>query len=789
MSRPENGSDSTGEAAHAVGAGPNRGLPASIREAHGPAAGWGAAKSVGLTLVKEGTAIAGTQAVFTMNHAGVGFDCPGCAWPDDNRGLHMDVCENGIKHAAWEMTAKRADRDFFAEHTVAELSRWSDFALEDAGRLTEPLSYDADSDTYRPITWDDAFALIGSTLRGLEDPDQAAFYTSGRLSNEGSFLYQWFAREFGTNNLPDCSNMCHEASGRALFASIGTRKGTVTIDDWRAADAVFLLGSNAASNAPRMLTALAEAGRRGAQIVHVNPLIEAASKGTIIPHDLLDMALLRSTPTSTLDVQVRIGGDCAFMRGVAKALFEIAKSDPDAIDRTFIDQYTTGFEAYRKACVDTSWDEIERQSGVSVATIRRAAAIYRGANATIASWCLGISQQEHAVDAIREIMNVLLLRGNIGRPGAGPCPIRGHSNVQGNRTCGIDHHPSAARLDRIARACGIDAPRKPGLGTVDTIEAMHRGDVRVFVGMGGNFAAATPDLAYVHDALRRCDLTVQVSTKLNRSHLVHGRRALILPCLGRTELDLRGDGPQSISVEDSMSMVHLSAGRREPASRSLRSEIAIIAGGARATLLDSKTPWDAYADNYDLIRDVMADGLEGFENFNERVRAPLGFRLAQPARERVFVTATGRANFSFAALPDTLPAAGRLMLATVRSHDQWNTTVYSDDDRYRGITNLRTLLFMNHDDMRARGLATFDLIDVESIAKDGSRRRVRGFQAVEYNVPAGCAVGYMPELNVLCPIGDFSPQSDQPMMKQVVVEVERARPADAGDRNGDYEST
>jgi molybdopterin-dependent oxidoreductase alpha subunit len=756
----------------ATGCGPNASGQFSQKDYHHPAAAWGATKSVALTLLRQGEIVDGVRAVFRMNHENGGFDCPGCAWPDDRKGLRMDICENGIKHVTWEMTRKRVTREFFAAHTVSELMGWSDFALENEGRLTEPMAYNAATDRYEPITWTDAFALIGRKLRELPSPHQASFYTSGRLSNEATFLYQLFAREFGTNNLPDCSNMCHEASGRAMTAALGTGKGTVDLIDWQKADAIFVMGVNAATNAPRMLTALADGVKeRGLKIVHINPLIEVAATRAITPHEILDMMLFRATPTSTLNLQPRIAGDFALMRGIAKHLLEAARTDPHVIDAVFLEHHTTGFDAYRAVCEAVSWAELERQSGVPTDKIRAAGEIYLHARSCIISWCLGVSQQEYAVDTIREIVNVLLLRGNIGREGAGPCPIRGHSNVQGNRTCGIDHRPPEAWLARMDAACGITSPRAHGLDTVRTIEAMHRGDVKVFLGMGGNFAMATPDRAYTFEALRRCELTAHVTTKLNRSHLVHGREALILPCLGRTEKDIQRSGPQQITVEDSMSMVHLSVGMKEPASPSLLSESAILAGIARATLPNSRTPWEEYVADYDRIRDKMAEAIAGFEDFNRRVRQPLGFRLRQPARELVFLTGTGRASLSAAALPDVVPPPGRLLLATMRSHDQFNTTIYSDDDRYRGVKNLRTLLFMNEDDMRVRGLDQFSLIDITSFAKDGSTRSVRGYRAVRYNIPRGCAAGYMPELNVLCPIGDYSAQSDQPLMKQLIVEV------------------
>ncbi|WP_435172287.1 FdhF/YdeP family oxidoreductase [Actinacidiphila sp. bgisy145] len=757
------------------------GRPAFRRYRH-PAAGWGAAASVGRALARQGELLDGPRAIMKMNHENGGFDCPGCAWPDDTKGLHLDICENGIKHVTWEMTRKRVDRDFFAAHSVTELSGWSDFALEDQGRLTEPMVYDAASDHYVPITWADAFALFGRTVRALDDPNRAAYYTSGRLGNEATFLYQLMARELGTNNLPDCSNMCHEASGRALTAALGTGKGTVDLGDWEATDALFVLGVNAASNAPRMLTALAAAYRRGAQIVHVNPLVEAAATRTIVPHEFTDMALAKSTPTGTLDLQVRIGGDMALLRGMSKAVFELAAVDPKALDAEFVERHTSGFAEYRALCERTPWPRIEEQSGLTRADIRAAAQVYRDADRSIFSWCLGITQHEHGVDTVREIVNLLLLRGNLGREGAGPSPVRGHSNVQGNRTCGIDHRPGAAFLDRLAAVCGIDPPRAPGLDTVRTLEAMHRGEVKVFVGMGGNFARAAPDTAYTFAGLRACDLTVQVSTKLNRSHLVHGRQALILPCLGRTEKDERPGGVQSTSVEDSMSMVHLSVGMKRPASPHLLSEPAIIAGLARAALPDSATAWEWYVEDYDRVRDTMAKVLDGFEDFNRRVRLPLGFRIRQPARELIFHTPSGRAEFSTAALPDVRPAPGTLSLGTMRSHDQWNTTIYSEDDRYRGVRNLRTLVFMNPEDMGERGLDPFDPVDITSTAGDGSTRTLEGYLAIPYGIPRGCAAGYMPEMNVLCAIGDRSTQSDQPIMKHLKVTVTRRAAAGGGEQ-------
>lgn len=741
-----------------------------------PAAGWGAALSVGNVLIKNRRPVAGTTGMLRMNQEGKGFDCPGCAWPDDRHGLKLDLCENGVKHTTWEMTPKRVDAAFFAKHTVAELSSWTDYELEEVGRLTEPMVYDEASDKYVPISWDDAFRLVGDELRGLDSPHQASFYTSGRLSNEATFLYQWWVREYGTNNLPDCSNMCHEASGRALEAALGTGKGLCDLPDWDHADLFLIMGVNAASNAPRMLTSLGEASKRGAQIIHINPMIEAASRDTIVPHDFLDMALFRATKIGDMDVQVRIGGDMAVLRSIAKVAFERAETDPTVIDRDFVEQHTEGFEAYREAVARTSWDQLVRGSGVSEEQLRDLADRYLRAERAIISWCLGVTQHENSVDAIREIVNVLLLRGHIGKLGAGPSPVRGHSNVQGNRTCGIDNRPEEAWLARFDSVAGIVSPREHGLDTVDTIKGLLDGTVKVFVALGGNFVLAVPDTEVAFRALRNAELTVQVSTKLNRSHLVHGRKALILPCFGRTEQDHGVNGNQSVTAEDAMSYINLSQGKRKPASPHLRSEVGILAGMASATLPDSKTPWAWFAEDYDRIRDVMADALEGFEDFNLRARERLGFRIAQPARERVFRTKTGKAEFHAAPLGDIELPAGQFMLATQRSHDQWNTTIYSNDDRYRGVKNSRTILFMNPQDMAELGLEEFARIDIESFSRDARTRRVTDYQAVSYKIPRGNVIGYMPELNVLCGLEEQSSQSDQPLMKHVAVRVTKSAP-------------
>ncbi|HWG24428.1 FdhF/YdeP family oxidoreductase [Actinospica sp.] len=776
--RRGNGQSDLGRGAPGVaarGRGPNRKGDISQEDDKAPSAGWGAALSVTRVVAKTHEPVRGPLAVMKMNHENGGFDCPGCAWPDDRKGLHLDLCENGIKHVTWEMTPRRTGADFFAAHTVTELSDWTDYALEDQGRLTEPMVYDEATDKYVPVSWQDAFNLVGETLRGLESPNEAAFYTSGRLNNEATFLYQLWAREFGTNNLPDCSNMCHEASGRALQAALGTGKGTCDIHDWDAADLLIIMGVNAASNAPRMLTALATATRRGAQIVHVNPLIEAAARRTIVPHEFAAMATFHATSTGTMNVQVGVGGDLALLRGVAKAVLERAETDQSVLDAEFIERHTSGFEQYRELVRGTAWAELVRQSGVSEEQIRDLAERYMAADRTVISWCLGVTQQDHGVDTVREIVNLLMLRGNLGREGAGPAPVRGHSNVQGNRTCGIDHRPTPEFLDALDEVCGITAPREHGLDTVTTIKGMLAGRVKVFVSMGGNFVMAAPDTDAVTAGLRGTELTVQVSTKLNRSHLVHGRRALILPCIGRTEKDVQASGDQGVSVEDAMSEVHMSYGMRKAPSAEVKSECAIVAAMARATLPDSKTPWESYVEDYDRIRDTMARVLPGFEDFNRRVREPLGFRITQPARVREFHTDTGRAEFNSSELPDVTPPDGMFVLSTVRSHDQWNTTIYSDNDRYRGVKNLRTLLFMSREDMSELGLNEFDLIDITSHARDGSTRSVYGYRVIGYDIPRRSVAGYMPELNILCGLDDYSRQSDQPLMKHQLVTVVPSR--------------
>ncbi|GBG96767.1 FdhF/YdeP family oxidoreductase [Lactococcus termiticola] len=740
---------------------------------HHAAAGWGATMSVGKVVMRTMEPYRGTRAMLTMNHPCVGFDCPGCAWPNDPDGIMLDICENGIKHATTEMTSKRTTPEFFSKHTVAELSKWTDFDLENEGRLTDPMSYNPETDKYETISWDDAYKMIAEELNGLDNPNQAAFYTSGRLSNEATYVYQAFTRDYGTNNQPDCSNMCHEATGRALNASIATGVGTVDLRDWRQTDALFVVGANSASNTPRMLTELAHIKKHGGKLVHVNPLREAASTKTIVPHEFINMATFNATDISGLDLQVRLSGDMALFRGIAKCVFEAdAAGVEGAIDYDFIDKYSQAFQDYRKLVEETSWDYIMEQSGLTEEEIREAGQIYLDADKAIIAWCLGLAQQEFAVDAIREIMNVLLLRGNIGRPGAGPSPIRGHSNVQGNRTVGINHHPEESFLVALDKELGITSPRERGKGTVDTCIGMMTGDIKVFIGMGGNFTMAAPDTAFTAEGMSKCNLTVQVSTKLNRSHLTHGKKALILPCLARSEYDKQAAGKQMVSTEDSMSWIQLGAGKNRPASKNLRSEVAIICEMAMATLPNSPVNWQAFKDDYDVIRDSMSRVITGFENFNENVKQKRGFRRPQPARERRFLTPSGKAEFSLAPLQNVIPEAeGALSLQTMRSHDQWNTTIYTNNDRYRGVKNIREMIFMNKRDMKMRGLESGDLVDIKATAKDGSVREVKAFRVIGYDISRGCTAGYMPELNALIGVSDMSHQSEQPLMKSLHVHV------------------
>ncbi|WP_416311005.1 FdhF/YdeP family oxidoreductase [Pseudomonas sp. W03] len=755
----------------------------------GPAAGWGALISVTRFWLDSKQPFKNLRALLKTNQSG-GFDCPGCAWGDSPEDGRVKFCENGAKAVNWEATKRRVDAAFFARHSVSALREQSDYWLEYQGRLTEPMRYDPATDRYQPIAWDDAFALIAQHLNTLESPDQAEFYTSGRASNEAAFLYQLFVRAYGTNNFPDCSNMCHEASGVALGASVGVGKGTVTFDDFEHADAIFVFGQNPGTNHPRMLEPLREAVQRGAQVVAFNPLKERGLERFQHPQNALEMLTNGSEPLNTAFFRPALGGDMAAVRGIAKFLLQWereaqAKGEPAVFDHAFIAEHTQGVESYLATVDDTSWDHIVQQSGLSLDEIEQAAIMYRRAERVIVCWAMGITQHHHSVPTIQELVSLQLLRGNVGRPGAGLCPVRGHSNVQGDRTMGINDRPPAALLDAIERRFDFKVPREHGHNTVEAIEAMLKGEAKVFIGLGGNFAQATPDSPRTHRALERCALTVQISTKLNRSHLTVGGDALILPCLGRTDIDRQAEGPQAVTVEDSFSMIHASFGQLEPSSKLMRSEPAIIAGIAKATLGNHPVDWDALIAHYDRIRDLIADTIPGFADFNRRVAHPGGFHLGNAAADRRWNTASGKANFHDQPLPadlvhEKVRQSGQephLILQTLRSHDQYNTTIYGLDDRYRGVRGQREVVFANEADIRRLGFEPGEKVDMVSLWADGVERRVNGFTLLAYDIPSGQAAAYYPETNPLVPLESHGVGSYTPTSKFVAIRIEKARPS------------
>jgi molybdopterin-dependent oxidoreductase alpha subunit len=701
-----------------------------------------------------------------------GFDCPGCAWPEpDGERSHAEFCENGAKAVAEEATTKRVTPNFFREWSVAELSKQSDFWLGKQGRLTHPMLLRKESTHYEPVSWDEAFAFIANELNALASPDEAIFYTSGRASNEAAFLYQLFVRQFGTNNLPDCSNMCHESSGSALTETIGVGKGTVTLEDFNLAEAIFVIGQNPGTNHPRMLTALQKAKRQGCKIVHINPLPETGTTRFKHPQDILGM-LGKGTALADLFLQVRINGDVALLKGIMKEMLEEETRHPGSVfDQEFIRAQTDGFESFIEALRQMNWDDITRQSGIGREQIREAAAIMMRSERTICCWAMGLTQHKNAVANIQEIVNLLLLRGQIGKPGAGVCPVRGHSNVQGDRTMGIWERPTEAFLSSLSKEFSFEPPREHGLDTVEAIKAMHKGLGKIFFALGGNFLSATPDTEYTAQSLRRCRLTVHVSTKLNRAHLITGEQALILPCLGRTEVDVQATGEQFVSSENSMGVVQSSRGSLEPASRHLLSETAIVARLAAATLdARSNVEWLALAGNYDLIRDSISRTIPGFEDYNRRVRVPGGFYLPNLARERQFKTASGRAQFTVHELPRHELKPGQFLMMTMRSHDQFNTTIYGLDDRYRGVYNGRRVVFLNPQDVAEAGLGEGQLVDLISHFEDEERTAAR-FVVVPYSIPRRCAATYFPEANVLVPIRSVAEKSNTPASKSVVISL------------------
>lgn len=718
--------------------------------------------------------------LLTMNQVG-GIDCPGCAWPDPAPGHRHanEYCENGAKHINDEATTKRVTREFFAEHPVSELAQRSDKWLNQQGRLTEPMVKRPGSDHYEPIGWTEAFGLLADELRGLGSPDEAAFYTSGRVSNEAAFTLGLFARAFGTNNLPDCSNMCHESSGFALHETLGTGKGTVSLLDMEHADLIFVVGQNPGTNHPRQLSALEAAKRRGARIIAVNPLPEAGLRRFKNPQKPRGV-VGSGTEIADRFLQIRPGEDIVLFQALNKLLLEAEDAAPGTVlDRAFIDASTDGFEEFAAHVRAVELDVVAARTGLTRAEIQAVADDVLASDRVIVCWAMGLTQHRHAVPTIREIVNFLLLRGNVGRLGTGACPVRGHSNVQGDRTMGIWEQMPDAFLDALQAEFGFDPPRHHGLDAVGTIHGMLEDRVKVFVGVAGNFVRAAPDSEVTEQALRRCRLTAQVSTKLNRSHAVCGETALILPCRSRTERDVQDGGEQVVTVEDSMSEVHATRGRLEPASPLLLSEVAILSRLALATLRDRddlEIDWGAFEADYGVVRDHVSRVVPGFHDYNRRITEPGGFRLPNPVNEGHFPTETGTARFTVNdGAPPHVPE-GHLLLQTLRSHDQWNTVPYTDDDRYRGIHGDRRVVMVHADDLAALGLAQGDRVDLVGVVDDGRERRAADFRVVPYPTPRGSAAAYYPETNVLVPLDATAAISGQPASKSVVVRLEPTGP-------------
>ncbi|QEV17563.1 FdhF/YdeP family oxidoreductase [Streptomyces alboniger] len=699
-----------------------------------------------------------------------GFDCPGCAWPEPDHRHKAEFCENGAKAVAEEATLRRVTPDFFTAHPVADLSTRSGYWLGQQGRLTHPMYLAEGAERYEPVSWERAFDIVAEEIAALDSPDESVFYTSGRTSNEAAFLYQLFARELGTNNLPDCSNMCHESSGSALTETIGVGKGSVLLEDLYKSDLIIVAGQNPGTNHPRMLSALEKAKNNGARIITVNPLPEAGMERFKNPQT--PQGMVKGTALTDLFLQIRLGGDQALFRLLNKLILQTE----GAVDEEFVREHTHGYEEFAAAARAADWDDTLRATGLDRARIEEALRMVLASRRTVVCWAMGLTQHKHSVPTIREVVNFLLLRGNIGRPGAGVCPVRGHSNVQGDRTMGIFERPAPAFLDALEKEFGFAPPRHHGLDVVRAIRALRDGEAKVFFAMGGNFVAASPDTDVTEAAMRKARLTVHVSTKLNRSHTVTGARALILPTLGRTERDVQAGGEQFVTVEDSMGMVHASRGRLKPASDQLLSEPAIVCRLARRVLgTASHTPWEEFEKDYATIRDRIARVIPGFDDFNARVAHPGGFTLPHaPRDERRFPTTTGKANFT--AAPVEFPAVpeGRLLLQTLRSHDQYNTTIYGLDDRYRGIRNGRRVVLVNPADAQELGLADGTYADLVSEWQDGVERRAPGFRVVHYPTARGCAAAYYPETNVLVPLDATADTSNTPASKSVVVRLEQS---------------
>lgn len=749
----------------------------------GPAGGWGALKAVAEAIRGQMNERHDLIAMFEMNKP-QGFDCPGCAWPDPKHSASFDMCENGAKAMAWETTKKRTTPEFFTQHTVTELLAWDDYDLENEGRLTHPLKYNAQTDRYEEIAWDDAFQQVGECLASYDDPNVVEFYTSGRTSNEAAFLYQLFAREYGTNNFPDCSNMCHEPTSVGLAASIGIGKGTVLLDDFDKADLVICIGHNPGTNHPRMLTSLREVSKRGGKIIAINPLKERGLERFTAPQDPLEMLTLASTPLATYYFKVRIGGDTALIKGVMKCVIERdaaaqQQGNPALIDYDFIQEHTAGFAALKQDVLTTKWSDIVKHSGISQTDIEQIAQVYIEAKNTIICYGMGITQHQHGTQNIQQLVNLLLLKGNIGREGAGICPLRGHSNVQGDRTVGITEKPSKAFLQKLEDRFGFTPPAAFGHAAVASMQAIFAGHARALICMGGNLAVAMPDKDACFSGMKKLDLAVHLATKLNRSHLLTARNTFLFPVLGRTERDAQRSGEQSITVEDSMSMVHASRGKLEPISRHLKSECAIVAGLAKATLPNTKVDWDEMVADYNNIRDAMEAVLSGFDDYNQRILVPGGFHLTNSASERKWLTASGRANFftTEGLLEDPESAnSSELVLATVRSHDQYNTTIYGLNDRYRGVFGQRDVIFISHDEAIKQNLAAGDRVNVVALDKQQKRthRRIDNLKVVIHDMADRCVAAYFPETNNLVALDNFDPQSGIPAYKNIPVVLELA---------------
>jgi molybdopterin-dependent oxidoreductase alpha subunit len=712
--------------------------------------------------------------LLSINQAGA-IDCPGCAWPEPGKRHLNEYCENGAKHINDEATSRRVSAEFFREHSVSELDQKSDYWLNQQGRLTEPMVKRPGSDHYEPIGWDEALGLLAAELRGLDSPDEALFYTSGRVSNEAAFLLQLFARAYGTNNLPDCSNMCHESSGSALNETLGIGKGSVSLQDIYDADLVFVVGQNPGTNHPRMLSALEETKLNGGQIVAVNPLPEAGLMRFKHPQKLRGV-VGRGTHIADQFLQIRPGGDLALFQALNRLLLEAEDDRPgEVLDHGFIEAHTTGFEEYAAHARKVCWDDVLTATGLSREEIEAVHARVLRARKVIVCWAMGLTQHKHGVPTIREVVNFLMLQGNIGRPGAGVCPVRGHSNVQGDRTMGIWERMPQSFLDALEREFGFTPPARHGLDSVNAIKAMLDGRARLFVGVAGNFVRASPDSQATEEALRRCRLTAHISTKLNRSHTVCGQTALILPTLGRSDRDVQAGGEQFVTVEDSMSEVHASRGRLAPASPRLLSEVSIISRLARATLGDGKPiAWEEFEADYGTIRDCISRVVPGFENFNARVTAPGGFRLPNPVNERRFNTPSGKAVFTCNEFTMLQAPEGHLLLQTLRSHDQWNTIPYAMNDRYRGIHNARRVVLVNPADLKELNLADGGEVDLVGVWHDGVERRAKGFRVVAYPTARGSAASYYPETNVLVPLDSVADISNTPTSKGIVCRLEPA---------------